>query len=64
MAGAGKWTIEVSQGGHPAWAQIKYEDQEIHGIHHRDLQDLHYAVGRAILEAKRALGPSHAHEVD
>lgn len=63
MSKAGKWEIQVSE-PHPAWCKLLYDNQEIHGIHHKDLRDLEYAVSRAIVEARAKFPESHKHEMD
>ena len=63
MSSAGKWEIETSS-PHPVWCRIIYGDQEIHGIRHTELRDLHYAVGRAIKEARDQLPETYKHEMD
>lgn len=65
MASAGKWSLTHWDGGHPVWCQLYYDGAEIlGGINHRELRDLHYAIGRAILECRDALPATHKHEMD
>lgn len=64
VSSAGKWEIKVSQGGHPAWCELRLNDVTLARVHHEELRDLEYAVSRAIVECRNALPPSHKHEMD
>lgn len=64
MSKAGDWEIKVSE-PHPAWCELFYQGRSVlRGIHHKELRDLEYAVGRAIFEARGKLPPSYKHEMD
>ena len=59
----GKFMIEVSDSGFPVWTKLSYENVTLHGIHHHDLRDLEYAIQRARLQAKRALGSDNIADI-
>jgi hypothetical protein len=52
---AGKFEIEVQQGGYPVWCVIRYEGNRIATLHHNELSDLRHAVVKAEQEARNAL---------
>jgi hypothetical protein len=58
-AKAGGFEIEVT-GPYPAWCDIKYGDQRISTIHHKELSDLRYAVEKAMQIARLKLGKDAA----
>lgn len=55
MSKAGNFEIDVSQGGYPAWCEIRYAGKALERIHHKELRDLQYAVEKAMREAREAL---------
>ena len=64
MAKAGPW--EISHGGpYPIWCGLHYNGREaLHGINHKELQDLYYTIGRAIKECRDKLPEHDKHEMD
>jgi hypothetical protein len=58
-----KWEVEVSL-PYPCWVRILYEGQEIRGIHHKDLRDLEYALGKAMKEVRDKLPEGDKTEID
>lgn len=62
---AGKWELLLSKDGHPVWGTLHYAGAGLTSlIHHKDLRDLEYVVGRAIKAARDALPETHKHEMD
>ena len=55
MSGAGNFNLEV-YGPYPCWINIYYENQPLCRFNHKELSDLHYAVTKAMQEAKLLLG--------
>lgn len=51
MAKAGQFEIIVSSSGSPIWCQIYYLGKPIARIDYRELDDLEYAVKKAIKES-------------
>lgn len=63
MANAGRFQIRMG-GPYPVWAEIVVDGKSVaHGIHHRELQDLEYAIHKAKKEARQLLGPKNQNEV-
>ena len=54
-ARAGDFQIVVDD-PYPAWCEIRYGDQRISTIHHKELSDLRYAVEKAMQIAQKKLG--------
>lgn len=63
---AGKFEVEVAEGGYPVWVKLKYCGDDLPSLHHKELADLEYVVRRAIWAAKMELqrsGDKYAAEV-
>jgi len=59
----GGFEIEVGE-PYPAWVKVSYRDQVIRNIHHSELRDLEYAIGRAIKAARAKLPEPFRSEMD
>jgi hypothetical protein len=49
-----KFKVEFWDDGWPRWVSISYEGKEIlHGLHHKEVQDLEYCLSRIRSELRR-----------
>lgn len=56
-----KFEVEIGE-PYPFWITIKHDGKEIARVHHEELKDLEYAVGRTRDILRSAMHASQKHE--
>ena len=55
--------VGFAAGGHPVWTEIGYRGQVKFRVHHAELKDLEYAIGRIRDLIRAQLPEKYRHEV-